>query len=60
MLIVMQQPAPEPGESLARVLAVMPEPDRKPFLAWLEQRVRREGNLAELREIRAYKVKNNL
>lgn len=53
----MPQPELEPGEALAKVLAAMPEPDHKPFLAWLEQQARREADLAKLREIRAYKAK---
>jgi hypothetical protein len=54
------QPQEEPGAAAERVLAQMPEADLKPFLAYLEQKYRREGDLVMLREVRAYRAKHNL
>ena len=53
------QPLP-PGETLELLLAEMPEPDRLPFLAYVEQRVKQRADLEMLREIRAYRGKHSL
>ena len=49
----------KPGEVLALYLAGMVEANRMPFLAHLEQKAKRQGDLEMLREIRAYRVLRN-
>jgi hypothetical protein len=39
-------------------LQTLPERERLPFLAHVEQKARREGWLDALREIRAYRARN--
>lgn len=48
------------GTVAEKVLLEMPEPDRLPFLARVEQRARQAGDLEMLREARAYRAKHNL
>ncbi len=47
----------QPGERAEITLSRLPEAERLPFLAKLEQDARREGDLEALREIRAYRAK---
>lgn len=49
-----------PGESLELVLAEMPEPDRLPFLAHVEQSAKLRADLEMLREAKAYRTKHSL
>jgi hypothetical protein len=47
-------------ETLALVLEGIPEADRLPFLAHLEQKYRRLGDLGVLQVLRAYRAKRGL
>ena len=47
-------------ETLAGVLEGIPETDRLPLLAHLEQKYRRLGDLAVLQVFRAYRAKRGL
>src|SRR5580704_15023411 len=47
----------KPGASLALVLQDLAQPDHGPFLALIEQKYRRSGDLKMLREIKAYREK---
>jgi hypothetical protein len=44
----------KPGEAMALVLQGLPEADRGPFVALMEQRYRQLGDFQMLREIKAY------
>ncbi len=43
------------AQAVQRALVELPEADRLPFLAWVEQRYRAQGDLMMLRAIRAYR-----
>jgi hypothetical protein len=62
MLIEMEQqqlvPLDKAVEILERVLSEMPEGDRLPFLAHLEQKARQEADLQRIRVFRAYRAKH--
>jgi hypothetical protein len=47
----------KPGGSLALVLQDLAQSDHGPFLALLEQKYRRSGDLVMLRELKAYREK---
>ena len=48
-----------PGDRAAHVLSQVPEADRKPLLAYMEQQAKRRADLEALREIRAYKARRD-
>ena len=48
--------ASQPGEVVRRVLGRLPEPDRLPTLAYLEQQAKSRADLEALRECRAYRA----
>ena len=48
------------GTVAEKVILAMPEPDRLPFLAHVEQKARQSGDLEMLRETRAFRAKHNL
>ena len=57
-LLAMQQQEPTLDQYLAmvaKILSEMPKPDRLLYLAHLEQKARREGDLHKLRVLREYR-----
>ena len=56
----MDKPKPQPGETLAQLFRDNPDLPIGPFLAYLEQKFRRTGDIDMLREIRAYRLRHNL
>ena len=56
----MDKPKPKPGETLERVFRDNPDLPILPFLACVEQKFRRIGDIEMLREIRAYRLRHNL
>ena len=49
-----------PGEALTKVVGAWPRAQQATFLQHLEDKARREGNLAYLREIKAYRLLGEL
>jgi len=56
----MDKPKRKPGETLEQVFRDSPDLPILPFLAYLEQKFRRVGDIEILREIRAYRRRYNL
>ena len=56
----MDKPKRKSGETLEQVFRDDPDLPIAPFLAYVEQNSRRNGDIEVLREIRAYRLRHNL
>jgi hypothetical protein len=54
MLLDMMQQLAAAEQEMEDTISALPEADRKPLLAWLEQGAKARGDLVMLRAIRAY------